>query len=72
MSVLSQCFSIIIDRGISVPVQGKEVVDGLNAIARQYLYDRTFSASVRQWRRVLFYSGILSRIDHFKDGTGLI
>ena len=32
MSVLSQCHSIIIDRGISAPLHGKEVVGGLNSI----------------------------------------
>ena len=32
MSVMSQCYSIIIDRGISAPRHGKEVVDGINAV----------------------------------------
>ena len=31
ISVMSQTYSIIIDRGISAPGHGKEVVDGLNA-----------------------------------------
>ena len=34
----SQCYSIIIDRGISEPVHGKEVVGGLNAIDKRYIY----------------------------------
>ena len=38
MSVLYQCFSVIIDRGISAPGHGKEVVDGLNAIFKRYIY----------------------------------
>ena len=38
MSVMSQCYSIIIDRGISAPEHGKEVVDGLNAIDKGYIY----------------------------------
>ena len=38
MSVLSQRHSIIIDRGISAPVHSKEVVDGLNAIYKRYMY----------------------------------
>ena len=38
MSVMSQCYSIIIDRGISAPGHGKEVVDGLNATDKQYIY----------------------------------
>ena len=38
MSVISQTYSIIIDRGISAPGHGKEVVDGLNAIYNRYIY----------------------------------
>ena len=38
MSVMSQCYSIIIDRGISAPEHGKEVVDGLNAVYKRYIY----------------------------------
>ena len=35
---MSQCYSIIIDRGISAPGHGKEVVDGLNAVDKRYIY----------------------------------
>ena len=35
---MSQCYSVIIDRGISAPGHGKEVVDGLNAIGKRYTY----------------------------------
>ena len=38
MSVMSQCYYIIIYRGISAPGHGKEVVDGLNAVVKQYRY----------------------------------
>ena len=38
MSVMSQCDSIIIDRGISAPGHGKEVVYGLNAFDKRYIY----------------------------------
>ena len=38
MSVLSQHHSIIFDRGISAPGDGKEVVDGLNVIDKLYMY----------------------------------
>ena len=38
MSVISQTYSIIIDRGISAPGHGKEVVDGLNAVDKRYIY----------------------------------
>ena len=35
---MSQCYSIIIDRGISALGHGKEVVDGLNAVDKRYIY----------------------------------
>ena len=38
MSVMSQNYSIIIDGGISAPGHGKEVVDGLNAFDKRYIY----------------------------------
>ena len=38
MSVISQTYSLIIDRGISAPGNGKEVVDGLNSVDKLYIY----------------------------------
>ena len=38
MSVMSQTYSIIIDRGISALGHGKEVVDGLNDFDHHYIY----------------------------------
>ena len=38
MSVMYQCYSIIIDRGINAPRHGKYVLDGLNAVDRRYIY----------------------------------
>ena len=38
MSVILQYYSVIIDIGISAPVYVKEVVDVLNAIDKQYIY----------------------------------
>ena len=38
MSVISRCYSIIIDQWISAPGYGKEVADGLNAIDKRYIY----------------------------------
>ena len=35
---MSQCYSIIIDRGISAPGNYKEVVDGINAVDKCYIY----------------------------------
>ena len=37
MSILSQAFSVIIDRGISAPGHVIEVVDGLNTIDKSFL-----------------------------------
>ena len=38
MSVMSRFYYIIIDRGISAPGHDKEVVDGLNAVYKLYIY----------------------------------
>ena len=38
MSVMSQCYSLIIDRGISAPRHGKEVVYGINVVDKRYIY----------------------------------
>ena len=38
MSVMYQCNYIIIDRGISAPGNDKEVVQGLNAVDKRYIY----------------------------------
>ena len=38
MSVMLKCYSVMIDRGISAPGHGKEVVDGLNGIDEHYIY----------------------------------
>ena len=35
---MSQCYSIIIERGISSPGHGKEVVDGLDSDDKSYIY----------------------------------
>ena len=37
MAVMLQCYSIIIDRGISAPCHSKEVVDGLNDVDKGYI-----------------------------------
>ena len=38
LSILLQAFNIIIDRGISVQVHGKEVVDGLNYTHKRFIF----------------------------------
>ena len=35
--MLSQSYNIIIDHGVSAPVNGREAVDGLNATAKMFL-----------------------------------
>ena len=61
MSVMSQCYSIIIDCGISVPGHGKEVVDGFNAVDKRYIYQ--LISKVQLPGSVRFYS-------HIKIHTG--
>ena len=41
-----QCYSIIIDRVINVPGNGKEVVDGLNAVDKRYIYQLMSTAQL--------------------------
>ena len=38
MSVMSQCYYIIIDRGISEPGHGKDIADGINVVDKSYIY----------------------------------
>ena len=38
MSLMYQFYSVIIDRGISLPGHGKELVDVLNEIDKHYIY----------------------------------
>ena len=46
MSVMSQTYSIIIDRGISAPGHRKEVVDGFNAVDKRYIYQLIFKVQL--------------------------
>ena len=43
MLVISQCYSVIIDNGISEPGHGKEVVDGINIIYKRHIYQFMYS-----------------------------
>ena len=54
---MSQCYSIIIDCGISAPRQDKEVVYGLNSIDKNYIYQ--LISNVQLPRSKLFDSSIL-------------
>ena len=53
---MSQTYSIIIDHGISAPGHGKEVVDGLNAFDKRYIYQ--LMSKVQLPGSVRFYSQI--------------
>ena len=61
MSVMSQTYSIIIDRGISAPGHGKEVVDGINAVDKRYIYKLMYKVqlpgSVRFDSQIIIYTG---------------
>ena len=46
LSVLYQCYSIIIDRGINVHGNGKDVVDGINAIYKRYIYQLMYNVQL--------------------------
>ena len=46
MSVMSQFYSIIIDRGISSPGYDKEVVDVINAVDKRYIYQLMFTVKL--------------------------
>ena len=45
---MSQCYSIIIDRGISAPGHDKEVVDEINAVDKpQFPGSKIFNAQIQ-------------------------
>ena len=46
MSIMSQCYSIITVRVISAPGHDKEVVDGLNTVDKQYIYQFMFTVQL--------------------------
>ena len=46
MSFLSQYYSFTIDRDISAPGHGKEVVEGLNAIDKRYIYQLMYNVQL--------------------------
>ena len=61
MSVTSQIYSIIIDRGISAPGHGKEVFDGFNDFDKSYIYQLMskvqLPGSVRFDSEIKMYTG---------------
>ena len=50
---MSQCYSIIIDRGISATGHGKEMVDGLNAIDKRYIYQLMSNVKLTELKKLI-------------------
>ena len=69
MSVMSQCYSVIIDRGISAPGHGKEVVNRLNAVHMRYIY--LLMSTVQLPGSKLFHSQIKMHIDNHNNDASL-
>ena len=57
MSVLSQYFSLIIDRGISAPGHSKDVVGGIHDIVKSYIYQLMSNVQLPESKK--FYSHII-------------
>ena len=78
MSVMSQTYSIIIDRGISATGHWKEVVDGLNYVDKHYIYQLMckvkLHGSVRFDSQIKIHTGTenkdVSLAKEFKDHLG--
>ena len=72
---MSKTYSIIIDRGISAPGHGKEVVDGLSSVDKRYIYQLMskvqLPGSVRFDSQIKIHTGTenkdLSLAKQFKD-----
>ena len=69
MSVMSQYYSIIIDLGISASGHEKEVVDGLNAFYKRYIYQ--FISTVQLPVSNIFDSQIQMHTGNQKDDVSL-
>ena len=69
MSVIYQCYSIIIDQGISVPGNGKEVVYGLNDVDRCYICE--LMSTVQLHGSNIFYSQMQMHTGTQKDDVSL-
>ena len=69
MSVMSQFYSIIIDQDISAPRHGKEVVYGINAVDKRYIYQ--LMSTVRIPGSHIFDSKIKMYTSNQKDDVSL-
>ena len=66
---MSQCYSIIIDWGISAHEHAKEVVDGLNAVDKRYIYK--LMSTVQLPASIIFDSQIKIHTGTEKDYVSL-
>ena len=66
---MSQCYSFIIDCGISAPVHVKVVVDGINAIGKRYIYQ--LMSNVQLLGSKIFDSQILIHFCTHKNDVSL-
>ena len=69
MSVMSQCYSIIIDRGISAHGHGIEVSDELNVFDKCYIYQ--FMSTVQLSGSIIFDSQMQMHTGTEKDDVNL-
>ena len=69
MSVMSQCYSIIIYRGISAPGHGKEGLDRLNDVDKRYIYQ--LMSTVQLTGSKIFDSPIQIHTGNQKDDVSL-
>ena len=69
ISVMSQCYYIIIDQGISAPGHGKDVVDGINDVYKRYIYQ--FISTVQLYGSTRIDSNIQMHTGSQKDYVSL-
>ena len=69
MSVMSQCYCIIFDRGISAPGHGKELDDGINTVNKRYI--NQFMCTVQLPGSVRFDSQIKMHTGTEKEDVSL-
>ena len=66
---MPQCYSVIINRGIRLPGQGKEVVDGINPVDQGYIYQ--LMSTVKSTGSNIFGSHIQMHTGNHNNGLSL-
>ena len=67
---MSQCYSIIIYRGINAPGHGKDFVDGRNDVDKRYI--QQLMSTVKLPGTYIFYSQIQIQTGNQKDDLSLV